>query len=82
MTNTALKRTNASSFQDNVPVELNDNKPLLRLHDVLRLVPVSRASWYAGMKSGVYPRPVKLGARIVAWRWTDIAPLLQRGLRG
>ncbi|MFG1359338.1 helix-turn-helix transcriptional regulator [Xanthobacter pseudotagetidis] len=80
MTNQELKQSDTSRFQDSAPIASNDNMPLLRLHEVLRLVPVSRACWYAGMKSGVYPLPVKLGARIVAWRWADIAPLLQRGL--
>ena len=31
------------------------------------LIPVSRSTWWAGVKSGRYPRPVKLGPRITAW---------------
>lgn len=40
---------------------------LLRLGRVLELFPVSRSSWYAGIASGIYPQPVKLSARSVAW---------------
>lgn len=40
---------------------------LLRLRQVLDLFPVSRSSWYAGIASGIYPQPVKLSARSVAW---------------
>ena len=49
--------------------------PLLRLPEVLKLIPVSRATWYAGMKDGRYPSPVKLGPRAVAWRSASILAL-------
>lgn len=49
----------------------------LRLPQVLKLVPVSRASWYAGVKEGRYPQQVKLGPRTVAWRGRDIERLIE-----
>ena len=39
-------------------------------------IPVSKSTWWAGVKSGRYPRPVKLGPRITAWRVEDIIGLL------
>lgn len=45
---------------------------LLRINEVLRRIPVSRAAWYEGIKLGLYPRPVRIGKRTVAWRETDI----------
>jgi len=48
----------------------------LRLPAVLRLIPVARSTWYAGMESGRYPKPVKLGPRMAAWRAEDIAALI------
>jgi predicted DNA-binding transcriptional regulator AlpA len=51
---------------------------LLRLPQVLSLIPVSRSTWWAGCKSGRYPKPVKLGPRTTAWRAADIASLLER----
>jgi len=30
--------------------------------------PVSKSTWWAGVKSGRFPKPVKLGPRITAWR--------------
>ena len=33
---------------------------LLRINEVLRRVPVSRASLYEGIKLGIYPRPVRI----------------------
>lgn len=49
---------------------------LWRLPTVLNHVPVSRSSWFAGVKSGRYPKPVQLGARAVAWRAEDIRNLV------
>lgn len=48
----------------------------LRLPQVLELVPVSRATWYAGVKNGRYPAPIKIGARAVAWLLIDIEALI------
>lgn len=48
-----------------------------RLPDVLKIFPISRSLWYAGVKSGVYPRPVKLSAGSVAWRNADLNRLLR-----
>ena len=50
----------------------------LRLPQVLALFPVGRSSFYAGIKKGLYPAPVKLGKRTSAWRAEDIAELFTR----
>ena len=39
------------------------------------IIPVSPASWWAGVKSGRYPQPVKLGSRTTCWRESDIEKL-------
>lgn len=49
---------------------------LLRLPDVLKRYPVSRSSWLQGVKEGRHPAPVKIGARAVAWKSSDIAALI------
>ncbi len=45
---------------------------LLRLKEVLALYPISRTSWYDGVKMGLYPQPVRLGKKTVAWRASEI----------
>lgn len=40
------------------------------------LYPVSKSTWWAGVKAGRFPKPVKLGPRITAWRVEDIRALL------
>jgi predicted DNA-binding transcriptional regulator AlpA len=39
-------------------------------------IPVSKSTWWAGIKNGRYPKPVKLGPRITAWRVEDIHALI------
>jgi predicted DNA-binding transcriptional regulator AlpA len=40
------------------------------------LLPVGRSTFLAGVKSGKYPKPVKLGERTTAWKKADILALL------
>ena len=49
---------------------------LIKLPDVLQLYPVSRSSWYEGIKLGKYPPPIKIGPRSSAWRLSDINKLI------
>jgi prophage regulatory protein len=43
-------------------------------------IPVSKSTWWAGVKDGRYPQPVKLGPRITAWRVEDIRALIEHGV--
>jgi predicted DNA-binding transcriptional regulator AlpA len=45
---------------------------LLKLKDVLKVIPVSKTTWYIGIKEGRYPPPIKIGLKAVAWRKKDI----------
>ena len=54
----------------------------LRLKQILGPIgpiPVSKSTWWDGVKSGRYPAPVKLGRRITAWRVEDIRKLIENG---
>lgn len=48
----------------------------VRLRTVLAVIPVSKTTWWEGVKSGRYPKPVKLGTRMTAWRALDIRQLI------
>lgn len=41
-------------------------------------IPVGKSTWWEGVKTGRYPKPVKLGPRITAWRVEDIRALIER----
>lgn len=49
---------------------------LVRLPQILRVVPVGKTTWWQGVKDGRYPAPVKLGPRTTAWRVEDIRALI------
>lgn len=48
----------------------------LRLPKVLKLYPVSGSTWWAGVRAGRFPQPVKIGERCTAWRCEDIRALI------
>lgn len=50
----------------------------VRLPQVLAVFPVSRSTWLAGVRSGRFPKSVKLGPNTTAWRVEDIRTLLQQ----
>ena len=63
---------------------------LLRLHQIIgsnktepptpALIPVSHGAWWEGVRSGRFPKPVKLGPRTTAWRARDIWDLVEHGV--
>lgn len=40
------------------------------------IIPVSKSTWWAGVKSGRFPSPVKLGPRTTAWPVEAIRALI------
>lgn len=57
--------------------QMHQGAVLWRLPQVLAHIPVSKSTWWAGVKDGRYPPPVKLSSRCTAWRATDIVALVQ-----
>ncbi len=41
------------------------------------IIPVSKSTWWAGVKTGRFPAPIKLGPRITVWRVEDIRALIE-----
>lgn len=50
----------------------------VRLPQILNVIPVGRSSWWAGVKSGKFPQPVKLGENTTAWKAEDIHALIAK----
>lgn len=40
------------------------------------IIPVKKSCWWEGVKTGRFPKPVKLSARVTAWRVEDIRALI------
>ena len=50
----------------------------MRLPQVLEVIPVSKSSWWGGIRSGKYPKQIKLGEKTSVWRAEDIKALLTK----
>ncbi len=48
----------------------------IRLAQILTIIPVGKTCWWQGVKSGRFPKPVKLSQRCTAWRAEDIHLLI------
>jgi len=60
----------------------------IRLHQIIgnskvvppipAIFPISKSTWWAGVKAGRYPAAVKLSERTTAWRVEDIRALIEQ----
>lgn len=48
----------------------------VRLPAILKMIPVGKSTWWAGVKAGKFPQSVKLGRNTTAWRVEDIEKLM------
>lgn len=55
----------------------NQLSGFLRLEQVLQLIPVSKATWWNGCRSGQFPKPYKLAPRVTAWKTIDIKAFIE-----
>lgn len=65
---------------------IQHTEKLLRLRQILGdtrafpptqpIIPVSKSTWWAGVASGQFPAPVKLGGRATFWKESDIDRLI------
>lgn len=53
---------------------------LLRLKEVLKIIPISKSAFYQGIKAGKFPPPVKLGVRTSAWLTDSLIPIVEKGV--
>jgi len=64
---------------NNLPIE-----GFLRLSQIVgnktipAIIPISKSSWWAGVKKGEFPKPVKLGKRTTVWKISDIKSLIEK----
>lgn len=42
------------------------------------IIPVSRSTWWAGVASGKFPKPIKLSAGVTVWRVEDIRTFIRQ----
>lgn len=74
-----------------VPVDLKQDQ-FLRLPQIIGdpkanppiapIVPISRSAWWAGVKSGRYPKSIKLSPRVTVWASQRISDLVAKSEGG
>lgn len=75
------KRSKSDSFPKRTKREPQRFLPevgFVRLETILCVMGISRNSWLRGVAAGKYPRPVRLGARSVAWRVSDVREVIEK----
>lgn len=55
---------------------MKQNANFIKLNKVLQYITVSRSTWLRGIKSGLYPNPVKVSPKLTFWRTADIQKLV------
>ena len=45
---------------------------LLRLPQVLEIIPVSKSAFYKGIKAKKYPQPIKISSRLAVWKLSEL----------
>ena len=50
----------------------------VRLSTILKVIPVCKSTWWAGVKTGRFPKAVKLGPNMTAWRVEDIRTYIEQ----
>lgn len=43
------------------------------------VIPVCKSTWWQGVKSGKFPKPIKLSPRVTVWKVIDIRQLIEKG---
>ena len=59
--------------------EAMEMKPLMRIADVVRAIPISRATIWRWASEGTFPKPVKISAGVTVWRREDIVKYIENG---
>jgi predicted DNA-binding transcriptional regulator AlpA len=48
----------------------------VRLPTILKIIPISKSTWWEGIKTGRFPQPIKLGPRTTVWSVESIRALI------
>ena len=59
-----------------------EERRIVRMDEVSKLTGLARATIYKKVNDGSFPPPIRLGARAVGWRMSDIVTWLEAPERG
>jgi len=65
-----------SNSSESIVYHNHDTNRLIRLKEVLQLIPVRKSTWWAWCKQGKAPAPIRLG-RCTFWRYADVVAMFR-----
>jgi prophage regulatory protein len=71
------KATSSTNTKTSFSSQLDPNR-LIRLREVLQIVPVSASTWWNWVATSRAPVPVRLGKRCTCWRYADVIAMADR----
>lgn len=72
-----LKQQRSTQYHSSNPLKADPNR-LLRINDVISIIPVAKSTWWGWVAKGTAPAPVRLG-RTTAWRYSDLEEFIDKG---
>jgi prophage regulatory protein len=66
-----MSTTNAEQLLK-LPETIGDKK-----HGIAGYIPMSKSKWYAGIKTGIFPAPLRIGSGSF-WRLSDIQKVIEK----
>jgi predicted DNA-binding transcriptional regulator AlpA len=75
--NAKVKASATAGIGSPIAIEPPEDR-LLSITEVLHIFPISRSTWYEGVKSGRYPAAVEMSRRRVGWPMGEILDLKRR----
>lgn len=68
---TRTKTLPPETVHRNISTSQDPNR-LLRIREVLQIIPVSKSCWWGWVASCKAPAPIRLGQRCTCWRYADV----------
>jgi predicted DNA-binding transcriptional regulator AlpA len=70
-------KSSESAFKKSLSMTPFPTEGLVRVSQIVRFLPISKCTWWNGVRAGRYPKPIKLGPNTTAWRAQDIRALAE-----
>ena len=71
-----LERASMTAINANTSVKTDPTAIFLNVDAIVRSLPMSKSTWLAGVKSGKFPKPIRLTPARPVWRKSDIDSLI------
>lgn len=62
-------------MKESVGFEPDDR--FIKITECIKIIPVAKSTWWAGIKDGRFPKPVKIGGNTF-WRYSDVLKTVRK----